>query len=130
MSNNVKVKPDQVANVIIKALAEYGDKTLEKLEVLTKNAARETARDIKAESPVGKKGSYARGWSHKPEKGSAYKLTEYTYNRTDPQLIHLLEKPHATRFGSYPSHVDYTGIIARIEEENVNKYYQEVIAKL
>ena len=128
--SNVKVKPQQVSKAVMKALAEYGDDVLDMLEAETKNTARETSKALKAASPVGKKGSYARGWSHKAQKGGPYQLTETVYNRTDYQLTHLLEKPHATRFGHYPTHVDYTGHIARIEEEYTNKYYEEVMAKL
>ena len=133
MSNNVKVRPQQVGKAVMKALAEYGDDVLDMLEAETKNSARETSKALKAASPVGKKGSYARGWSHKAQKGGPYQLTETVYNRTDYQLTHLLEKPHSTgpgRVGHYPKNVDYTGHIARTEEEYTNKYYEEVLAKL
>ena len=128
--SNVKVSPQQFEKAVIKALAKYGDDVLDMLEAETKSIARQTTKAIKAASPVGKKGSYARGWSHKAQKGGPYQLTETVYNRTDYQLTHLLEKPHATRFGHYPTHVDYTGHIARIEDEYTNKYFEEVTAKL
>ena len=128
---NVVVRPEQFADAVIKALAEYGDDTLEMLEAETKSIARETTKAIKAASPVGKKGSYARGWSHKAQKGGPYQLTETVYNRTDYQLTHLLEKPHSTGGGGhYPRFKDHTGIVARIEEEYTNKYMEEVMAKL
>ena len=37
-----KVKADQFAKAVMKALGEYGDEVNKKLEVFTKDAARET----------------------------------------------------------------------------------------
>ena len=113
------------------ALSEYGDKVNEKLEVLTKDAARETRSELKASSPVGNRGSYARGWSNKAVKSGRYSIRQAVYNRTDYQLTHLLENPHETGGGgSYPKNVDHTGIVARVEEQQTERYYREVMAKL
>ena len=131
--SNVKVSPQQFGKAVMKALADYGDDVLDMLEAETKTTARETSKALKATSPVGRKGSYARGWSHKAQKGGPYQLTETVYNRTDYQLTHLLEKPHSTGpggVGQYPKNVDYTGTMKRIEEEQTNRYYEEVLAKL
>lgn len=129
MSSNVTIRPDQLASVLNKALAKYGDEVLEDVEAVTKSVAREAVSELKSTAPSG--GSYARGWSHKAQKGSTYKLSETVYNRTDPQLTHLLEKPHNTGGGGhYPKKVDYTGNIAKVEEEYTKKYMEEVLEKL
>ena len=125
------VRPDQFQKAVMSALAEYGDKVLDVMESETKSIGRQTARALKQSAPAG--GSYAKGWSHKVQKGGVYKLSDTVYNRTDYQLTHLLEKPHATgrkKGGHYPKKVDYTGNIARVEEEYTQKYYEEVLAKL
>ena len=125
----MSISPDQFSKTVMKALADYGDKTLEILETETKDNARQTVKQIKASAPAG--GNYARGWSHKAQKGGVYKLSDTVYNRTDYQLTHLLEKPHATGGGGhYPKNVDYTGTLARIEEEQTQKFIEGVIAKL
>lgn len=126
--SSVVIRPEQFENAVYKALAKYGDDVLHMIEAETKSISRQTASALKGSAPAG--GAYARGWSHKAQKGGAFKLSEAVYNRTDYMLTHLLEKPHATRFGYYPKHVNYTGTMARIEEEYGNKYYEEVIAKL
>lgn len=129
MSSNVTIRPDQLANVLNKALAKYGDEVLEDVETVTKSVARDAVRELKSTAPSG--GSYARGWSHKAQKGSTYKLSETVYNRTDPQLTHLLEKPHDTGGGGhYPKKVDYTGNIAKVEEEYTKKFMEEVLEKI
>ena len=102
---------------------------LEKTEDVTKSTARKTVSTLKGSAPAG--GRYARGWSHKAQKGGPFKLSDTVYNRTDYQLTHLLEKPHPVNGGGhYPKNVDYTGTIAKIEEEYAEKYMEEVLAKI
>ncbi len=129
MSKNVMVRPENFEKAVLKALAEYGDDVLEVMESTTKSISRQTVSALKGSAPAG--GRYARGWSHKAQKGGPYKLSETVYNRTDYMLTHLLEKPHSTGGGGhYPKNVDYTGTIARIEEEFTHKYEEEVLSKL
>lgn len=125
----MSISPDQFSKTVMKALNDYGDKTLDILEAEVKESARQTVKQIKASAPAG--GNYARGWSHKAQKGGVYKLSDTVYNRTDYQLTHLLEKPHATGGGGhYPKNVDYTGTLAKIEEEQTQKFMERVTAKL
>ena len=128
--SNVKIRPEQFSKAVIKALGEYADEANEKLEGMIKTAARETRRELKVTSPVNQ-GKYARGWSNKAQKVGRYNLNQVVYNRTDYQLIHLLERPHDTgQGGHYPSKKDHTGQMARIEQEQTQKFYEEVIKKL
>ena len=131
MSNNMTVTPDQFSKELYKAIAEYGDEVFKKTDKVAKDIAREATSDLKSKSPVGRKGSYARGWSHRGTKDGAWGLRHVVYNRTDYQLTHLLEKPHETGGGGhYPKNVDYTGTLAAIEEEYTQKYMEEVLSKL
>lgn len=125
------IRPEEFERAVIKAIAEYGDNVLEASESEVKSIGRQTAKALKGSAPAG--GSYAKGWSHKVQKGGVYKLTDTVYNRTDYQLTHLLEKPHATgryKGGSYPKKVDYTGTMAKVEAEYTNKFYEGVLSKL
>ena len=131
--SDMVVRPEEFEKAVMKAISDYGDRTLEMLESETKSTGRQTVKALKSSAPAG--GQYARGWSHKPQKNGVYKTSDVVYNRTDYMLTHLLEKPHQTGGGShakghYPSHVDYTGTIARIEKEYADKYVREVMAKL
>ena len=90
--------------------------------------AKESVQKLKNTSPR-KTGSYAKGWAVKKQG----EMDAIVHNRTDYQLTHLLEKPHATgryKGGKYPKKVDYTGTIAKIEAEYTNKFYEEVLAKI
>lgn len=128
---SIKVTPQGFEKAVRDLLVKYNDEAIDIIAQATKTASRNTVSDLKSQSPKGNTGRYASGWSHKAQKGGITKYTEIVYNRTDYQLTHLLEKPHATGHGGhYPSKKDHTGIIARIEEENVNKYIEEVTSKL
>lgn len=128
--SNRRVRPEQFSKAVIQALAEYGDEVNEKVEAITKKTARELRADLKASSSVNK-GRYAAGWSNKAQKTGRYNLSQVVYNRTDYQLIHLLEYPHPTgKGGHYPSKRDNTGVLARAEEKYVQQYMNEVVEKL
>lgn len=126
--SGVVIRPEAFEQAVTKAIAQYGDDVLHMLESETKAIGRQAASALKGSAPGGK---YAGGWSHKAQKGGAFKLSDTVYNRTDYQLTHLLEKPHPTGGGGhYPKYANYTGTIARVEEEYTNRFYEEVMAKL
>lgn len=130
-SNDIRVTPENFEKAVKMLFEKYGDFAYEVAEQATKVAARETAKELKVESPVGAEGSYARGWSHKAQKNGVTKYSETVYNRTDYQLTHLLEKEHDTgRGGHYPATKDHTGIIKQIEDKQTQKFMEEVIRKL
>ena len=125
--SSIRVRPEQFSKAVEKALAEYEDHALDVIQSSATNVARQTASELKASGPSG--GPYARGWTHKKQGGRAT-FAETVYNRVY-QLTHLLEKPHITwNGGKYPSKKDHTGILERIEEEQTNKFYEEVVDSL
>lgn len=130
MSNNIHVSPENFSKAVEKLIKDYGDEAYEIAEKASKTAARGTTKELKQTSPANR-GNYARGWSHKAQKNGVTKYSETVYNRTDYQLTHLLEKPHATgRGGHYPATKDHTGIIKQIEDKQTQKFMEEVISKL
>lgn len=130
-SNRVTIRPDQFSKELYKAIAKYGDEVLEKTDKVAKDIAREATSEAKSKSPIGKEGKYARGWSHRRIKDGAWGVRQAVYNRTEYQLIHLLEYPHDTGGGGhYPKHKDHTGILAGIEDEYTKKFMEEVLEKL
>lgn len=129
--SNMRVRPENFEKAVKELVAKYGEDALDITTQATKTAARQTVSDLKSQSPAGNTGKYAKGWSHKAEKAGLTAYSETVYNRTDYQLTHLLEKPHATGHGGhYPSKKDHTGIISKIEEEHAQKYIEEVMSKL
>lgn len=127
--STITVSAEEFGNVLEKLMKEYGEQAFKICEDSAKTAARQGTSALKRSAPAG--GSYARGWSHKALRASVTGYTEVIYNRTNYQLTHLLEKPHSTGGGGhYPKNVDYTGNIAKVEEEYGTKFYEGVIEKL
>lgn len=124
------VRPEGFEKAVLEALAEYGDKVFETTDKITKSTARQTTSALKANSAGGK---FAKGWTHKAQKGGSWGVNQVVYNR-EYQLVHLQEKPHTTGKGAnashYPKHVDYTGRIAEVEEKYTQQFMEEVISKL
>ena len=130
MSDTIRISPEEFQDAVVKALAEYGDRVNTKLVSIQKDIARQAVSELKSTAPAG--GSYAKGWTHRGTKGAVFNIVGQTiYNRTDYMLTHLMEYPHDTGGGgSYPKYVDYTGTLARIEDEYTQRYMEEVISKL
>lgn len=82
-------------------LGEYSKEVDDLLYEEAKEIAKNGVDELKRTSPISKtntthKGRYRRGWKMEIEKG--FGSVEATiYNKTDYQLTHLLERPHAIR---------------------------------
>ena len=135
------IKPDQLAKEIEQALADFAGVTEEACEKGVSETADEAVQALRNAHPAGS-GDYG-SWDKRYNKGwkvmqtktdKRYHRKATIHNATDYQLTHLLEKPHSTGGGGhYPSPSggkDHTGIIARIEEKQVNDFIEEVMKKL
>jgi hypothetical protein len=82
-----------------KLLEQYSDDVFEAMAEVVPEVAKESAKKLKQESPKGKSGKYAKGWTSKADKGRMT-TTATVYGKTGTyQLAHLLEHGHATRKG-------------------------------
>jgi len=82
-----------------KLLEQYSDDVFEAMAEVVPEVAKESAKKLKQESPKGKIGKYAKGWTSKADKGRMT-TTATVYGKTGTyQLAHLLEHGHATRKG-------------------------------
>ena len=132
MSGKIMVVPPQeFEKAMIKLLAKFGDETYNICRDAARSAGRGAVTDLKA-SPPSKTGKYARGWSHKAETNGFTQYAEIVYNRgKQASLTHLMEYPHDTGHGGkYPSKVDYTGNLARVEEQYTRQFVEEIMSKL
>jgi hypothetical protein len=112
-----KIKIDNLANEIVKNLAEYTTEVEESVEVEKANAATELVKDLKSSSPV-RTGRYKKGWAKKRE-GTGWVV----HNRTDYYKTHLLEHGHAKRGGG---RVQGKPHIAPAEERMVQSYLNKI----
>ena len=89
-------------------LGDYADEVQEEIRKVVKEVAEEAKTKVSDNSPVNvrrtkKRGSYKKGWRVQVEEGINF-VNAKVHNKTDYQLTHLLENPHAKRNGEmwYP----------------------------
>ena len=93
-----KIPLQKLEITIQKDLAAYSDEVAEGIRKEVKEVAKETVAALKTTSPRDT-GEYARGWSYRVEFESREDIRVRVYNRTEPQLTHLLEYGHAKTNG-------------------------------
>ena len=102
-----------IASEITKALSEYTSEVEAEMDMIKSDVADETVNMLKANSPMGRRGKYAKGWRMKKD-GTGY----YVYNATDYRLTHLLERGHAKANGGRTKAQSH---IAQAEREAIEK---------
>lgn len=121
-----------LAKAIDKILTEYGDEVKETLNKELAEVADDTVKYLKANSPKGNgKRHYASGWTDDVE--TAWHGTTLTiYNKTKPQLTHLLNNGHhyVTRAGVRLFDVKGDGHIDKAEEYANDLLIRKVESKL
>lgn len=116
-------------------LNDYSKEVEDDMFEVAKQVAEESVEMIKAESPVNekdtkRKGRYKRGWRMELTKGFGT-ISATTYNKTDYQLTHLLERPHVgkNQYGVWGTvYPKSEGHISKVQEE-ANKLFEEKITK-
>jgi len=90
----MNVAIDNLADKITSELTSYVTEVSDDLKDEVKKIAKDTASQIKSASPK-KSGDYRKGWTSKCSYSSNKDVRYTVYNRTKPQLTHLLEHGHA-----------------------------------
>ena len=107
-----------IASEITKALTEYTSEVEEKLDEIKSDVADETVNMLKVNSPMGRRGKYAKGWRVKKD-GTSYII----HNATNAGLTHLTEKGHAKRNGGRTKAQPHISIA---EQEAIKKFENKV----
>jgi BMFP domain-containing protein YqiC len=120
----VNVKIDDLANVIAQELENYSKEVSKDVKKAVKEVSAEMTENIRNDSPK-HTGDYAKGWTTKKEFENDDEIRIRTYNKTDPQLTHLLEYGHAkVNGGRVEGHPHI-----QPNEEKAKKELEERIAK-
>lgn len=95
--SSVKIRPEQLADVINKELNDLAEDTTDRVKKAVQDAADTAVKDLKATSPK-RTGKYAKSWRQKKvkENSSGKEIVVYAGRY---QLTHLLENGHAKRGG-------------------------------
>ena len=89
-------KTRSVAVALDRALSEFSKEENEILFKCMSKAMKKCKADVKANSPRGRSGDYARGWSVRTKR-LRYGFQGVVFNKDEPQLTHLLENGHVVR---------------------------------
>lgn len=85
---------DRLSDAIGDVLETYSKDVTEAIKEAGKTVAKEAVKEIAAASRR-KSGKYARGWATKIAFDSPFEQRVVIYNKSKPQLTHLLEYGHA-----------------------------------
>jgi hypothetical protein len=113
------VKIDDLSKEIAKQLSLYTEDVEAEVEEAKDDVSKESVKLLRQKSPK-KSGDYAKGWSRK-------KINKdfVVYNRTAPQLTHLLEHGHVNQDGGRTpgeAHI-------RPVEEEINQQYLDRVER-
>lgn len=91
MSKSVSIT--NLAAEIALAVEQYTEEVAAQIEAEVEATAKKVLADVKANSPIDT-GAYKKGWRIKKKSGTGW--TKYVvYQKTKPQIAHLLEFGHA-----------------------------------
>lgn len=107
-----------IASEITKALTEYTSEVEAEMDIIKADVADETVEMLKVNSPMGRRGKYAKGWRVKKD-GTSYVI----HNATNAGLTHLTEKGHAKRNGGRTKAQPH---ISTAEEMAIKKFENKV----
>jgi hypothetical protein len=89
---------DNLSAEIVLAVQQYTDDVAADIELELAQTAKDVHKDVAAGSPVDT-GAYRKGWRVKREASSSGKVRYIVYQKSKPQLAHLLEFGHAKASG-------------------------------
>ena len=107
-----------ISNEITKALTEYTSEVEAEMDIIKSDVADETVNMLKVNSPMGRRGKYAKGWRVKKD-GTSYVI----HNATNAGLTHLTEKGHAKRNGGRTKAQPH---ISTAEEMAIKKFENKI----
>ena len=93
----MSITVDALADEVTKTLKEYEERFVDDVDAAAVTTAKHAQRKLRECSPKGLTGHYAKGWAwaHTGKAKNGKRTTVVVYNKTDYQLTHLLENPHA-----------------------------------
>lgn len=89
---------NDMADVIMKGLAEYADLADTEMKKAVKKTAANVKKKISANAPK-RSGEYGKSWTVKKTRENSHTLEMTVHSRNRYQLAHLLEKGHAKHNG-------------------------------
>ena len=130
MASRVRIRPEQLEGEIEKILSEFDGEIENNLDEITVKVAKKGVQALKNEAKDKFNGNkYWKSWTSSKEKYKHY--VSVVIHSKMPGLPHLLEHGHALVLGGRKvGHVDGREHIAKVEDELIKSYEEEVISRL
>lgn len=124
---------NEIQNQIDEILEKYTYQLKDKVDEIAQDAAKDTKEYLRNTSPKsnGAGKHYANGWDVQVKRQPLVGITCTVYNKTKPQLTHLLERGHQVRnqYGTY-GRVPGDNHIQNAEERGVENFYNRLVKEL
>lgn len=124
------------AEVVEKFLRDYGTEVMDDVLETIDKVSKDTVKKLKAESPQGATGDYAKGWTRKLERGRLRVYATVYGKKPTYKLAHLLEHGHVTRNGTgrtyapTPAYPHIQKVNDWAQDEAVDKIVQKLEKRL
>jgi len=105
-SSRINTK-ESIEWAVKKYLENYNLDVVEAVTEVVPEVSKEAVKKLKAESPKGATGEYAKGWTYKLDKGRLTTGATIYGKSGTYQLAHLLEHGHAKRGGGRVSSIEH-----------------------
>lgn len=110
---------------VMDILKEFGIEATEALGQSIEETAKESAKRLKSNSPKGRTGRYAKGWTTKIERGRLTTSATVHGKSGTYQLAHLLEFGHAKRGGGRVGGIVHIAPVEQWAVEEVEKRFAQ-----
>lgn len=118
-----KINIDQLADEIVKALAEYSQEVVEKVNLSSERVGKTAVKKLKHTSPK-KTGQYAKSWTMTTEMDFGQPHNRIIHVKAPHyRLTHLLEHGHAKRGGGRVEGIPH---IRPAEQQVIEEFTSEV----
>ncbi|WP_294755473.1 HK97 gp10 family phage protein [uncultured Ruminococcus sp.] len=118
---------DDMADVIMKGLAEYADLADTEMKKAVKKTAANVKKEISANAPK-HSGGYGKSWTVRKTRENSHTLEMTVHSRNRYQLAHLLEKGHAKRNGGRVSGKPHIAPAEAQGEELLTRMIEEALS--
>ena len=115
-----------MGDAIVAALKEYSDDVGEAVENAVDKVSKATVSTVKKTSPK-LTGDYRKGWRNRVKVSSRGRYVREIHNKTDYQLVHLLEHGHAKVGGGTVPAIPHLEPAERKAKEQLRKLIEEAI---
>lgn len=122
----MSVQIDELAGAVLEELSTYQQSVTDHLKKEIQKTSRDCAAAIRKESPR-ETGVYAGGWAVKKAYERETDIRMVIFNKTEPNIAHLLERGHAKAGGGRVEGTPHIGPAEREAERQLGRRVKVIV---